>query len=111
MPRRLDPLAVGAAALALLVLVGYLVLVNRPEQSGDPAWWFVVVLVLGAAGASYGAVTSAPRRTWVLLGTSILMMGSGFLAILSVGLPVLLGGALCQIAAVRSTRTAVPQQS
>ena len=72
------------------------------EQDGTPAAWFVVALLLGAVGAAYGAVRAAPHRRAVLVAAGVVLCAAGVLGILTVGLPVVLAGGLCLVAAVRS---------
>ena len=77
MPRRLDLLPLAACALVLAIVSLYLVLVSLEDDR--PRWWAVSVLVLCA----------------VLLGAL------GYLAILTIGLPILLAAALCVAAVLR----------
>lgn len=92
-------MAVIAAALAVAVLVAYLVLIG---QQGDlPAWWFVLALVLGAAAAAYGSARAAPRRRVVLLLGGVVLLPVGVLGMLTVGAPVLVAGMLCLATAAR----------
>ncbi len=104
MPRaRLDLGAAIAAVLALAGLVAYLVVIAEQGDEG-PAVWFVVGLVAGIAAAAYGAVVAAPRRRAALLGAGIVLGVLGLLGILTIGLPILLAGALALGAALRTPR-------
>ena len=103
---RLDLLAVGASMVALAMLVAYLAVMSSQED--DPAVWAVVVLVLGAFGAAYGAVVSAPYRRAALVVAAVMLLGLGLLAILSIGLPILLAGGLCLVAAMRERPLPTP---
>ena len=72
------------------------------EQEGTAAAWFVAALSLGAAGAAYGAVRSAPYRRSVLVAAGLVLGAAGILGILTIGLPVVLAGGLCLVGASRS---------
>ncbi len=73
------------------------------EQDGTAAVWFVAALGLGAVGAAYGAVRSAPHRRAVLVAAGLVLGVAGVLGILSIGLPVVLAGGLCLVGAIRSS--------
>ena len=100
----LDVAAVAATVLAVVMLVVYLVVMRG--QDDQPAMWAVVLLVLGAAAAGYGAVRSAPYRRAALLAAACGLTALGVLAILTIGLPILFAGVLCLVAAVRQQPTA-----
>lgn len=100
--RRLDALALAAAVLALAVLLGYLAIMR--QESDVPAAWFVAALVLGSALAAYGANTGAHHRRAALLLAGLMLAVVGVLAILSIGLPILVAGVLCLVAAARSSQ-------
>ena len=102
MSRRLDVLALTAAVLALAVLVGYLAIMR--QESDEPAAWFVAALVLGPALAVYGARARSRHRRAALLLAGLVLTGVGLLAILSIGLPVVVAGVLCLVAAARSAQ-------
>ena len=72
------------------------------EQDGTAAVWFVAALGLGAVGAAYGAVRSAPHRRAVLVVAGLVLGVAGGLGILTIGLPVVLAGGLCLVGAIRS---------
>lgn len=97
---RLDVAALAASMLALGMLVVYLVLLR--QQDGQPAVWAVAILVLGAAGAGYGAGAAAPHRRGALLAAGGALAVLGLLAILTIGLPILVSAGLCLVAAGRS---------
>lgn len=96
---RVDRIAVAAAVLALGTAVVYVGVMR--EQSDDPAVWFLGALILGATAAGYGSRGSAHHRRAVLLLAGIGLVAVGALAILSVGFPVLVAGALCLVSALR----------
>jgi hypothetical protein len=97
---RIDLVALAAAVLAVAMAVVYARLMA--EQGDRPLWWVLAVLLIGAGGAVYGSVAGGLRRTTVLVGAGVLLFLLGVLAILTIGLPILLAGALCLVAALRS---------
>ena len=96
---RVDAVAVAASVLAAAMVMVYLAVIQ--EQAGDPAAWAVAALIGGATGAAYGAVVRAPYRRPALVLAGLVLMVLGVLAVLTIGLPILLAGALCLVAAVR----------
>jgi len=98
-----DVFAVTGTVLAL-AMVGVYITVMR-QQDDQPAAWVVAVLVLGAAASAYGAATAMPYRRPSLLLAAFLLLALGTVAILSIGLPILLAGALCLGAALRKAPT------
>ena len=101
---RVDVIAVAASLLALAMVLVYLAVIRA--QAGEPAAWAVVALMVGATAAAYGAVVRAPYRRQALVLAGLVLLGLGVLAILTIGLPILLAGALCLVATVR--RGSVP---
>ena len=97
---RIDLVAVAAAVLAVAMAVVYVRLMR--EQGDRPLWWVLAVLLVGACGAVYGAFATGVRRTTALVCAGAVLFVLGVLAILSIGLPILLAGALCLVAALRS---------
>lgn len=97
--RRVDLRAAAAAVLAWVMVGAYLALID--EQAGDAAVWYVALLVLGALAAGYGAVTSLPAHRLALVVAGLLLGLAGVVGILTIGLPVLVAGALCLVAAAR----------
>src|SRR3954452_7863158 len=98
---RLDLLAGTASVLALAVLGLYVWIIR--EQQGELALWAVGALLLGATAAGYGAVRSSPHRRASLVVAGVTLLALGALAILSIGLPILLAGALCVTASMRQS--------
>jgi hypothetical protein len=96
---RSDLVAVAGSALALVMLIVYLRIMG--EQQDDPAPWVVGALIVGAAAAGYGAVGNPPYRRASLVCAGVLLMALGVLAILSIGLPILVAGAMCLLASLR----------
>lgn len=100
---RIDLGAVTAAVLAVVMLFVYLMVIR--QQDGQPAEWAAAILVLGAAGAAYGAFRNAPYRRAALLSAACGLAALGLLGILTIGLPILVAGVLCLVAAVRQRPT------
>jgi len=101
--RRIDPLAALSALIALLMTVVY-VAVIRSQGDDSPAWWVLAVLI-GAAGlAGAGARQDTARRAPMLAVAGALLLLLGFLAIFSIGLPVVAAGLLALVAAVRASQ-------
>ena len=99
---RVDPIAVAAAVLALGTAVAYVGVMR--EQSDQPVVWFLGALILGATAAGYGSREGAHHRRAVLLLAGVVLVAVGALAILSVGFPVLVAGALCLGSALRTKK-------
>ena len=99
-PRRFDLLALSACLLAAAVTVLYLYLVAT--EGGTPRWWAVSVLVVAICGTTYATRLSVPYRRVALGVSAVCLLALGYLAILSIGLPLLLAGALCVAAALRA---------
>lgn len=90
--------------LAVATLVGYLAVLR--QQGGDPAAWFLALVVLGAVAAGYACLRRARHRRPALVAAAALLTPAGLLGILSVGLPLLLAGGLCLVALARSPAAA-----
>ena len=99
MGRRLDVLAAVAAVLAVAMTAVYLALLRQEQDRPLP--WVLLVLALGAAGSGYGAVVAWPHRRAALWSAGLLLAALGAVAILSIGLPILVAGILCLVAAAR----------
>lgn len=99
MPRRLDLLPLTACVLTLAVTVLYLLLVRL--ENGHATRWAVAILVLAVAGTAYASARRAPLRRAVLVACVLGLAALGYLAILSIGLPLLLAAALCVVAVLR----------
>ena len=93
-----DLWAAAAAAVSVAMLLVYLQVVS--DQGTGPASWVVVVLVVAALGAAYRTV-GGPYSGRVAVGAGVLLLLLGLAAILTIGLPLLLAGALCLLSAVR----------
>jgi hypothetical protein len=97
--RRLDPLSLAGAVVALAMARVYVTVVDG--QGDDPAVWVVVVLVAAGIGAGYGSLRNAPGRRPVLGTSAFALAVLGLLAILTAGLPILLAAVLCVLGALR----------
>lgn len=95
----MDPVAVAASALAVTMLVVYVAVIR--QEDGQLAMWAVAALVVGVVAAGYGSVRGAPRRRAALALGGLVLVVLGALAILSIGLPIIVSGALCLVAALR----------
>jgi hypothetical protein len=94
-----DLRAVAAGTVTAAVTVVYL-LIMRAE--GDtPAWWFLSGLIIAVVLLAYGAHRDAGRRRPALTLAGADLLGLGFLALLSIGLPLLCAGVLALISAGR----------
>jgi len=94
--------AMVAAAVALVMLLVYLGIMR--QEADSPAPWFVAALVLGVVAAGYGAHPASPHRGSALILAGLVLAAIGVLAIFSIGLPILLAGALCLAAGARAAR-------
>jgi 4-hydroxybenzoate polyprenyltransferase len=98
----LDPVAALAAVLGLAMLLVYVVLMRA--QGDRPLVWVLTALLVASVSAGYGAATGSPHRRAALLGAGLVFVTLGILAILSIGLPILVAGALCLFSVARRTR-------
>lgn len=101
-PRRLDLLPLGASLIAFAEAALYVVLVIT--EDGRPAWWAIAILVVGGAGAAYATPRKARWRSVVLSVCAALLGALGYLALLSIGLPLLLASGLCIAAVLRTEK-------
>jgi predicted membrane metal-binding protein len=98
--RRVDLFALAAAVLAGALTVMYVFLVH--SQGNRPAWWAVGILSVAVLGAAYGVRLRAPYRLYPLVVASVGLFLLGFLALFSIGLPLMLAAVLCVVAALRT---------
>jgi hypothetical protein len=98
-PRRLDllPLCASVLTAAVTALYVYLVL----TQGSRPSWYALTILLVCVAASGYAVRPKAPRRRAALMVSAIGQVGLGYIALFSIGLPLLLSGALCVAAALR----------
>ncbi|MGA8209444.1 MAG: hypothetical protein WB441_16560 [Nocardioidaceae bacterium] len=99
MPRRVDPAALAACLLVLAWTGLYLFLVIAAGEA--PPTWVVVVLAAVTLGTGYAARRVAPWRRMVLLVCAVGLGALGWVALLTIGMPLLLAAALCVLAFVR----------
>jgi hypothetical protein len=98
--RRVDLLALAASVLTLAVTGLYLAVLH--SQQGSPAWWALTVLVVGFVGTAYAVRPARAHRRTALVLSAVGLLGLGLLALLSIGLPLLVAGALSVAAAARA---------
>ena len=102
MPRRLDLLPLCASVLTAAVTVLYVYL--DLAQDSRPSWWAMTIIVVCVAESGYAVRPKAPGRRAALVLSSIGMLGLGYIALFSIGIALLLAGALCAAAALRHRR-------
>ncbi|HEX7744585.1 MAG TPA: hypothetical protein VF462_04910 [Micromonosporaceae bacterium] len=95
-----DLLAAIAAVIALVMIGLYIGLIS--QEGDDVAAWFLGGLAAAALLATYGVARAAPQRGLALSASGVVLTVFGFLAILSIGLPILGAGVLALVAAARS---------
>ena len=96
----MDLFALAAAVLAAAVTAMYLFLVHG--QGDRPSWWAVAILTMAALGAAYGVRPRAPYRKIPLVVAAVALFLLGFVALFSIGMPLLLAATLCVVAALRT---------
>ena len=101
-PRRLDLLALSASVLAAAVTVLWLFLVATDDDDSPPSWWALGVLLVSIAGTAYAVRLARPHRRAALVVSAVGLIALGYLALFSIGLPLLLAGALSVAAALRA---------
>ncbi|WP_336216622.1 hypothetical protein [Nonomuraea sp. LPB2021202275-12-8] len=103
--RRFDAgtvLAALAAMIAVLMSIWYVALMA--QEGGRPVAWFTGGLVGCAVLLAYGMVRTARRRGTALAIAGVVLIVLGYLALLSIGLPILVAGVLAVIAAAVTRR-------
>lgn len=101
--RGLDLLPAAGALLAAVMLGVYLSIIH--DQGTRPPAWVITAFVVGGAAAAYGSLRSAPLHRAALTVGAVVLLGLGTLALASVGLPIVLAGALTLAGAVREDAT------
>jgi hypothetical protein len=97
--RGFDPLALFAAVIAAAVAWVYVGLMQT--QDDRPLVWVLAVLGGAAVTAAACASTRTPYRRTALCITGSVLLLLGVLAIFSIGLPILVAGALALLSALR----------
>src|SRR5689334_4467979 len=103
-----DLLAAVAAAIALAMVVIYEALLRQQQQHApvvrhaDVELLVVGGLVVAAFLSAYGVVRAAPQRAWALAASALVMAVLGVLALLTIGIPILVGAAFALVAAGRA---------
>jgi membrane-bound metal-dependent hydrolase YbcI (DUF457 family) len=99
--QRIDLFALLGAGLALLVTVFYVFLVYA--QGDSPSSYAVGILLVAIACAAYAVPMRARGRTVTLGVAAIFLFLLGFIALFSIGLPLVLAAMLCVLGAMRRT--------
>jgi drug/metabolite transporter (DMT)-like permease len=101
--RRVDLFAVAGAVLAVVMAVVYVAVIHQQDDGAGVIVALVLTGLLGAAAAAaYGARKASSHRAGVLMTAGFLLGGLGVLALLTIGLPIIVAGGLCLIAASRA---------
>jgi hypothetical protein len=98
--QRIDLFALAGAVLAFLVTALYLFLVYA--EGGRPSSYAVGILVVAILGAAYAVRMGAKLRRPVLGVSAVCLFLLGFVALFSIGLPLILAALLCVLGAMRS---------
>jgi hypothetical protein len=99
--QRIDLFALLGAGLALLVTAFYLFLVYA--QGDSPSSYAVGILLVAIACAAYAVPMRARGRKLTLGVAAIFLFLLGFIALFSIGLPLVLAAMLCVLGAMRRT--------
>jgi hypothetical protein len=102
--RGVDLLAVAAAVVAAAMTGVYLAIMR--EQGDEPLRWVIAVLCTCAVLATYAAPVRASQRRTALRVSGVGLVALGLLAILTIGLPIMLAGALALLGSLRSASPA-----
>jgi hypothetical protein len=95
----IEPFALAAAVVAAAMAVFYVWLIR--QQGDQPLPWVLIVLLVGALLAAYGALWRVPYRRMALVPAVIALTVLGVLGILSIGLPILAAGILALVSLLR----------
>ena len=95
----IEPFALAAAVVAAAMAVFYVWLIR--QQGDQPLPWVLIVLLVGALLAAYGALWRVPYRRMALVPAVIALTVLGVLGILSIGLPILASGILALVSLLR----------
>ena len=97
--RRLDLAAMLAAAISIVMAIVYLQLMQAEDD--EPLAWVLIVLGTSAPLTTYGVRLNASHRQVGLIVAAVELLLLGLLAILTIGLPILVAGALALWASTR----------
>ncbi len=81
-----------AAAISATTAVGYVRLIH--SQGDAPLPWVLIVLALAVGLSAYAAAPRVPLGAAALALAGVLLLVMGFLAIFSIGAPLLVAGAI-----------------
>lgn len=98
----IEPFALTAAIVAAGMAVFYVWLIG--QQGNQPLPWVLIILLVGALLAAYGALWRVPYRRTALVPAVIALTVLGVLGILSIGLPILAAGILALISVLHPRR-------
>ena len=90
--RRWDPAAAAVALITAATAAAYVVLIH--SQGNSPLPWVLAILAAAVGLTAYAAFSDARFGTASLGAGALLLAGMGFLSIFSVGLPLLVAGAI-----------------
>ena len=99
--QRIDLFALLGAGLALLVTALYVFLVYA--EGDAPSSYAVGILLVAIACAAYAVPMRARGRKVTLGVAAIFLFLLGFIALFSIGLPLVLAAMLCVLGAMRRT--------
>ena len=99
--QRLDLFALVGAVLAFLVTAFYVFLVYA--QGDSPSSYAVGILLVAIACAAYAVPMRARGRKVTLGVAAIFLFILGFIALFSIGMPLVLAAMLCVLGATRHT--------
>ena len=97
----------AAAGIAIAVDVAYVAILLAEDEGDELTFAYLIAIAALAAAAGAFAPQSEIRAT--LLGISaFVLIGIGILGIFSIGLPLILAGALAAIGAARTAHRGTP---
>jgi hypothetical protein len=99
--QRIDLFALFGAVLAFLVTAFYVFLVYA--QGDSPSSYAVGILLVAIACAAYSVPMRARGRKVTLGVAAIFLFVLGFIALFSIGMPLVLAAMLCVLGAMRHT--------
>ncbi len=105
MTARWDFGAIAGTAVVVVMTITYLVIIDA--QDSDPAYWFVVLLLVVASAGLYAARKDSPHRKRALLAGAVLLFGLGLVSLPSIGLALVVGAACLFASGLRRDRAAV----